>query len=529
MGMKKIKINQVGFMPNSPKRFIIDEKPETMDFSVIKVDDVKEVVKYRGTLQEEITETGTGYVGHFDEVSEEGDYFIRCGKDNSRCFIIYNKAYAHLIRVMLSYFTYQRCGDDLGWAGKCHSDDGIIVETGECIDLSGGYHQSCDLRKSPCGVSIGLYGMARSAINDNTCAGKILFKDELMFACDYYLRLISPEGIMRNTLSFPFGWEKRQFFNSPAPASGQWCATRLLALASIIVPEKKDEYMSTALRSWEYLNSDRRSEGLYKHPAETPRGMDREEFFALTYKDSIFDKAYKVCCAADFYRATKDEKWLEYVKEAQELDARELSGISMYGYSVGAGMFFALSDAAELCGICMDKLKEAADFLLLKVDEDLWKRPVGRCAKNLFDIKMGDHSGAVTTLSDRVKDYEPLAEGYVYKRYDLKALALPTHYGSNVGTFLEIAANILEDEKYRKYSQYIADFFLGTNPMDASHVESIGYNQPSKAVFGQFFPSTPQIPGGVTVGFGTESVHSEYDMPCVGSFMWLFSEISKRK
>jgi len=42
-------------------------------------------------------------------------------------------------------------------------------------------------------------------------------------------------------------------------------------------------------------------------------------------------------------------------------------------------------------------------------------------------------------------------------------------------------------------------------------------------MFGQFFPHTPQIPGAVIVGV-PDGV--EYDMPCVGTLMWLLAEIS---
>ena len=74
------------------------------------------------------------------------------------------------------------------------------------------------------------------------------------------------------------------------------------------------------------------------------------------------------------------------------------------------------------------------------------------------------------------------------------------------------------------------DWILGGNPYDTSSVTGVGYNQPAVPMFGQFFPTTPQIPGGVIVGVreGTWSLGAgtEYDMPCVGMLMWLLAEIS---
>ncbi|MBE7043001.1 MAG: hypothetical protein E7399_05845 [Ruminococcaceae bacterium] len=529
MSYNHILVNQVGFHCHSTKRFVITKTPETMEFTIVKTEHCKEIVKYTGMLKEEISQTGNGYVGDFSELTEEGDYFIKCGTFKSRFFVIYQGAYYHPIRVMLSYFTYQRCGNELGWAGKCHCEDSLTTETGERIDLSGGYHQSCDLRKSPGGVSIGLYAMMRAALNDSTDYGQVLFKAEIEHACDYLIRLFSEEGFMRNTLSFPFGWGAREFYDSPAPSSGQWCATRFLALASLIIPENKEIYMRTALRSWEYLTSDRRSDEKYEHPAETPLGMDQASFFALAYKGSTEDRAYQICCAADFYRATKDEAWLTYVKEAIHLDPYELTGNSLFSYSISTGIFFALSDAAELCGICKEQLREAAESLILHMDDDLWRRPVMRRDRKMFDIQMVNHARQQYTIADISQDFIPIDDRYLYKFYSDKGISTNVTFSSLTGAFLEIAGNLLGETKYRKYAQYIADYLLGVNPMDASHIESIGYNQIPRAAFGQFFPSTPQIPGGVTVGFGVDSTHAEYDMPCVGSVMWLLSEIAKQR
>ena len=50
------------------------------------------------------------------------------------------------------------------------------------------------------------------------------------------------------------------------------------------------------------------------------------------------------------------------------------------------------------------------------------------------------------------------------------------------------------------------------NPWNASYVEDVGQNQWQRPVFGQFFPSTPQLPGGVL-----HVTNGEYDMPPVAA------------
>lgn len=76
---------------------------------------------------------------------------------------------------------------------------------------------------------------------------------------------------------------------------------------------------------------------------------------------------------------------------------------------------------------------------------------------------------------------------------------------------------------------------MGCNPFDCSTIEGVGYNQPHRGVFGEFFPPTPQIPGAVSIGvnegsFSQESYGfaNEYDMPPTGYTLWLMSDIAMK-
>ena len=163
-----IRLNHRGFTNSAKKRFVlVDNKTGDISFTVFAIRNVENILVFKGELKK-IEYKGKAYfTGDFSEVAEDGDYFIKAGGYTSRQFVIYGKAYDNALRMMLQYFTWQRCGHDLGWNGKCHADDGYIKETGEHVDLSGGCHQSCDLRKSPGGVSIGVLSMLRFALKDN--------------------------------------------------------------------------------------------------------------------------------------------------------------------------------------------------------------------------------------------------------------------------------------------------------------------------------------------------------------------------
>ena len=57
-------------------------------------------------------------------------------------------------------------------------------------------------------------------------------------------------------------------------------------------------------------------------------------------------------------------------------------------------------------------------------------------------------------------------------------------------------------------------------------MNGVGQNQISHRPYGQFFPPVPHIPGAINVGVKRidYTADAEYDMPCVGMFMFLLSE-----
>ena len=65
------------------------------------------------------------------------------------------------------------------------------------------------------------------------------------------------------------------------------------------------------------------------------------------------------------------------------------------------------------------------------------------------------------------------------------------------------------------YSQFCIDWLCGANPEGSCYITGVGYGHKVHQVFGQFFPSTPQIPGGVVHLLG-----GEYDLPAVGMALW---------
>lgn len=89
-----------------------------------------------------------GLVGDFSAVTEEGVYQIHCGSAKSRPVLIHKAVYDQALWVLFNYYPTQRYGDSLtGWNAPCHLVDARRADTGDQMDLVGGWHQSGDLRQ----------------------------------------------------------------------------------------------------------------------------------------------------------------------------------------------------------------------------------------------------------------------------------------------------------------------------------------------------------------------------------------------
>lgn len=538
-----IRINHRGFLLHSAKRFILtDNKDGSLDFFVVITDDVKEIIVYKGKL-EKVCEEKTYYVGDFSEITREGDYHIIAGGYKSRQFVIYDGAYDICQRVMLEYFKYQRCGHPLGWHGECHLDDGYIKETGEKVDLSGGYHQSCDLRKSSGGVSIGVHAMLKYAIKENSPWSDILLSDEIKWACDYFVKTVQTTGAMYNTLNSPFGWTGREFYKSPAPSSAQWNVTAILALGSRYFKDKNhalsQKYLKTAILSYDYLMGENREKGVYSHPEKYPLGMDPDSFYDQCEINSTADICYQITVSAEMYRTTKDEKYADiinekmpkllerlkdgYVLTRKDNEKRIVTASCSYTWEMGG--IFALCDGYEILGDkyeLKEKIIHALDEILKFMDKSVWKTAQKIYPKEDLDIVDG-HTNC--TRRDEMGKLGKYKEYYYSENENFE----PT-YACYLGVFLARSSKLINEPKYMAYAQYLGDNLLGNNNLDSSRIRGIGYNNPQHHAFGQFFPSTPFIPGAVGVGYTDIDVYknsSEYDMPCVGMAMYLLSEICK--
>ena len=317
--ISRFRLNHVGFRPEAKKTFVIADPADEHFQLWERREDVEFHLVFEGDLARKDSDLPGEWVGDFSDVKKEGIYRLRCGKIDSRCFVIWSDVYDAPMRTLLTYFTWQRCGHQRGWAGECHLDDGVLKETGERKDFTGGFHQSCDLRKSLDGVAIGLIGLTRYALLQHPHWDDGDIAEEIRWGCDYYRKLISPDGFMDDGLFVPFGWAGREYHNTPAPWSEQWNSIIFLSLGSQYFQkhgdqEYADQCAAGAKRIWQYMISDKRPSGAYVPPEPPPRGLRVDKFYAQVYTGSAADLAFRVCAAAELYRATGERPLLAEVE-----------------------------------------------------------------------------------------------------------------------------------------------------------------------------------------------------------------------
>jgi len=155
-----ILVNHLGFAPSASKYCVAAGKTP-LDFEVVQQDKVV----YRGTMQPAATDLGEWVVGDFSAVQKGGAFFLRSGAVQSQPFDISSDVYTPAVRKSVGYFAVQRCGDSrTGHHAPCHLDDGRRRDNGQHQDVSGGWHDACNVRKW---VDATVYGM----IGLNRCRG----------------------------------------------------------------------------------------------------------------------------------------------------------------------------------------------------------------------------------------------------------------------------------------------------------------------------------------------------------------------
>lgn len=582
-------LNHVGYGCNATKRLVYLGAADR--FTVYRFQDLKLTGIFTGALTEHTgCELAHAKCGDFSAVTEPGIYRIATEEGNSRCFIVGDTAYDTTARLLVDYFTWQRCNSDLGWNGNCHADDHIRLKSGEVRCLGKGHHQSSDLRKWAWGTSLGVIGLTEYALREQPLWDKGIIADELRHSADYFMSLILDNGAVMDCTWVPEGYDAQRmagkgygdyafswrspriYFEKPAPEPAQWNAITELALVSLFFRSRDDAYaarcISSAKRIWSFMQDEGASLQEYELPLYPPLGHEGiRRFFMGYYPGSTLRHAARACAAQALFRVEPDNSYRDAGRNSLKVLADMCVGGDVLS-NFAAGCFYEGERTKRLannyiyffCTTVPQAFIGALELWSSDPDTPKWRKcvrliadqmttvssrnPFGRLPGTWYteECDVFDQPGCFSFSTNEKPAFKRAEGGYAYPEgefknvfYDYNSFCYNLDLIANA-IFLTRVGNITHNKDYEEVAQRQMDWILGVNPFDASNVEGVGYNHPHRGIFGEFLPPVPQIPGGVYTGLTEESFSMEaqgydceYDMPMVGWLLYLLATINQGK
>ena len=331
-----IDINQIGFMKNAPKTFVVKSRGISDDFSVYDKDNK---VVYSGKLSAETDAPYAGIKvrrGDFSDLNEEGFYYIRVSNgDESYPFCIGNEEYHNLLKDVLKMLTRQRCGMELDHyiAGDvahpaCHTSKARIYGTDEFKDVSGGWHDAGDYGRYVVAGATAVADLLMAYedfeslwLDDGVGipeSGNDIpdILDEAKYELDWMLKMQDEVsgGVYHKVTCRDFPgfvmpqYETDELVLSPISNTASAAFAAVMAKASIIYDKYDKVFSETALiaakRAFDYALKNR-YDGGFCNPTDIVTG----EYGDANAEDEIY------WAAVELYKATGNLNYVNYIKD----------------------------------------------------------------------------------------------------------------------------------------------------------------------------------------------------------------------
>ena len=388
-----IRINQLGYKPESNKIAVFaDIDASVSEFTVVDASGNAAFTGNIGTASDNPNSGESVRLGDFSALDVPGVYHIEiAGYDNSYDFEISDGIYQSVLTATLKMFYYQRCGMDLDeeYAGEwahpaCHLRESRLYMDSETIDVSGGWHDAGDFGRYVTPASKAVIDLllayeanpaafaASSGIpesNDNI--PDIL--NEVKYELDFLFKMQDAEtgGVHHKVTSANFAdvlmpnESNPQMIVNPisGPATADFAA--VMAKTSSMALPYGDDYSQKCLEAaelaWQWLEANPN-----EHSFRNPQGIVTGEYGDDNSSDERF------WAAAELYKATGDEKYHTYLKNAEIEDGMGWQDIGMYGVISYLSLPEDMRDA-ELYKNMLDKLLLTANTLLANSTEDMYQ------------------------------------------------------------------------------------------------------------------------------------------------------------
>ncbi len=344
----KIVINQVGYLPTSPKvAFLVngDRAPQKIELVNNANQKIVRVITPNQSVLDPDSNDQLQTID-FSQIEQTGKYFLRAGSIRSYPFEIAPNVYQESIVKLLHSYYLQRCGiaiDDpvtgIGHA-PCHLRDGAIAHkdganlAGITVPAPGGWHDAGDYGKyvSTTAVTTGrllsLYESHPSAFGDRQLSipesgnGVPDLLDEMRVGLDWMLPMQRSDGAIYRKLSgkkWPLivspdeDTQPRFIYGISTPETAKFAAAMSIA-ARVYAPWQPQQsavYLKAAQRAWDYLQTqstikvdwiDGDDSGSGKY-LESP--TDNEPSLKIDTDDRLW-------AAAELFITTKDPKYEQY-------------------------------------------------------------------------------------------------------------------------------------------------------------------------------------------------------------------------
>lgn len=543
-----IYVNHVGYLPAARKMGLAGGK-QYGAFEV--VDTETEKVAHRDRLRWETSEIGAYSRAEFSTLTTPGTYRVRAGGEESLAFRIGDDVYAEAVAKMIGYFRLQRCGDSTaGYNGPCHCDDGVRADDFSYRDVSGGWHDACDLRKWVPPTIFGMVGLERLTHLPVAAHRRDEIRDELKWGNRYFLAMQDESGYVmshcggdtyvhsdnnRWTDNVINSGDERTIDPTPTDTVIQWVyilvQTRMARLFQDD-PQYSERCRTAAERCLSWLDKS----GAVREPDRTGADVELTPDGNRAGIAALGAATVALVELAEL-RAHNAEKYIERAAR----NARAILALQVRR---------ALDSHSPVCGFFLEAPEPGAPlrrsephrhvwygcwpvFGLLSLAEarpdhpdiGLWRTAVERYCDNYL-AAMSERN-AFRIVPHGLYRNPPRGARRIGAFWYRWFMEVDEHWyvGNNArvasaGVALHRAARLLGRPDWSTLAQAQLDWIVGCNPFNASTVMDVGYNNPQHMFGLAHDPPTPFIPGAVMNGIGGD----EHDLPRLRPGQWQETE-----
>jgi endoglucanase len=287
----KIVVNQVGYLPNSPKVALLvnsDTAQQKIELVSSTTKQTVQVITPSQSVRDRDSNDRLQTID-FSQIQQTGNYFLRTGSIESYPFSIASNVYQQPIIKLLRSYYLQRCGiaiDDPVTGirhAPCHIRDGAITYKDpnlaeKVIPSTGGWHDAGDYGKyvSTTAVTVGrllsLYESNPKVFPDRQLTipesgnGIPDLLDEMRVGLDWMLSMQRSDGAIYRKLSGK-KWpsivapeedtQPRFIYGISTPETAKFAAAMAIAarVYAPLQPQKSTLYLTAARRAWDYLQT----------------------------------------------------------------------------------------------------------------------------------------------------------------------------------------------------------------------------------------------------------------------------------